>query len=38
MQAGLILAYLAGRVLGQYELFLPPDPDASPGGTPRPGG
>ncbi|HTZ91524.1 MAG TPA: zinc-dependent metalloprotease [Streptosporangiaceae bacterium] len=31
MQAGLILAYLASRVLGQYELFLPPDPDA-PGG------
>jgi coenzyme F420 biosynthesis associated uncharacterized protein len=29
MQAGLILAYLASRVLGQYELFLPPDPDAS---------
>jgi coenzyme F420 biosynthesis associated uncharacterized protein len=29
MQAGLILAYLAGRVLGQYELFLPPDPDGS---------
>src|SRR5580698_5665802 len=28
MQAGLILAYLAGRVLGQYELFLPPDPSA----------
>jgi coenzyme F420 biosynthesis associated uncharacterized protein len=28
MQAGLILAYLASRVLGQYELFLPPDPDA----------
>jgi coenzyme F420 biosynthesis associated uncharacterized protein len=27
MQAGLILAYLAGRVLGQYELFLPPEPD-----------
>ncbi|HEY2578553.1 MAG TPA: zinc-dependent metalloprotease [Streptosporangiaceae bacterium] len=26
MQAGLILAYLASRVLGQYELFLPPDP------------
>src|SRR6266700_2779812 len=26
MQAGLILAYLAGRVLGQYELFLPADP------------
>jgi len=32
MQAGLILAYLAGRVLGQYELFLPPDPSA-PGGS-----
>src|SRR5260221_3637600 len=31
MQAGLILAYLAGRVLGQYELFLPPDPDAPAG-------
>ncbi len=36
MQAGLILAYLASRVLGQYELFLPPDPevpaaDAPPG-------
>ena len=28
IQAGLILAYLSGRVLGQYELFLPPDPDA----------
>jgi coenzyme F420 biosynthesis associated uncharacterized protein len=27
MQAGLILAYLSGRVLGQYELFLPPDPE-----------
>jgi len=27
VQAGLILAYLAGRVLGQYELFLPPDPE-----------
>ena len=26
MQVGLILAYLAGRVLGQYELFLPPEP------------
>ena len=24
MQAGLILSYLSGRVLGQYELFLPP--------------
>jgi coenzyme F420 biosynthesis associated uncharacterized protein len=36
MQAGLILAYLASRVLGQYELFLPPEPgvpaeDAPPG-------
>ena len=36
MQAGLILSYLASRVLGQYELFLPPDPavpaqDAPPG-------
>jgi coenzyme F420 biosynthesis associated uncharacterized protein len=29
VQAGLILAYLSGRVLGQYELFLPPsDNDA----------
>jgi len=26
MQAGLILSYLASRVLGQYELFLPPEP------------
>jgi coenzyme F420 biosynthesis associated uncharacterized protein len=33
MQAGLILAYLAGRVLGQYELFLPPDPDAPESGA-----
>ncbi|HXZ73075.1 MAG TPA: zinc-dependent metalloprotease, partial [Streptosporangiaceae bacterium] len=31
MQAGLILAYLAGRVLGQYELFLPPDPETPDG-------
>ncbi len=38
MQAGLILAYLAGRVLGQYELFLPPDPDAPPGATDSPAG
>ncbi len=36
MQAGLILAYLAGRVLGQYELFLPPEPD-QPSDAPRPG-
>ena len=28
MQVGLILAYLAGRVLGQYELFLPPESGA----------
>jgi uncharacterized protein (DUF2342 family) len=34
MQAGLILAYLAGRVLGQYELFLPPDPDTPGAGAP----
>jgi coenzyme F420 biosynthesis associated uncharacterized protein len=27
VQVGAILAYMAGRVLGQYELFLPPDPD-----------
>ena len=32
VQAGLILAYLYGRVLGQYELFLPPDP-SSPNGV-----
>ncbi len=38
MQAGLILAYLAGRVLGQYELFLPPDPDAPPGTVDAPPG
>ena len=29
MQAGLILSYLASRVLGQYELFLPPDPSCA---------
>jgi coenzyme F420 biosynthesis associated uncharacterized protein len=26
-QLGAVLSYLAGRVLGQYELFLPPDPE-----------
>ncbi|MFG1998694.1 zinc-dependent metalloprotease [Spirillospora sp. NPDC048911] len=26
MQVGAILSYMASRVLGQYELFLPPDP------------
>jgi coenzyme F420 biosynthesis associated uncharacterized protein len=31
IQAGLILAYLSGRVLGQYELFLPPDDTGSEG-------
>ena len=34
VQAGLILAYLASRVLGQYELFLPPDPTAPNGIAP----
>jgi coenzyme F420 biosynthesis associated uncharacterized protein len=34
IQAGLILAYLSGRVLGQYELFLPPD-DAGNGSLGR---
>lgn len=40
MQVGLILAYLAGRVLGQYELFLPPEPGtaAAPFGPPAPAG
>ncbi|GAA3756267.1 zinc-dependent metalloprotease [Salinactinospora qingdaonensis] len=28
-QLGAVLAYLAGRVLGQYELFLPPDPQGN---------
>ena len=35
IQAGLILAYLSGRVLGQYELFLPPE--TSPVDGQRPG-
>ncbi len=34
VQAGLILAYLASRVLGQYELFLPPDPGTPNGVAP----
>jgi coenzyme F420 biosynthesis associated uncharacterized protein len=34
MQAGLILAYLASRVLGQYELFLPPDIGGPDGAEP----
>jgi coenzyme F420 biosynthesis associated uncharacterized protein len=34
MQAGLILAYLASRVLGQYELFLPPDENGTGGHAP----
>jgi coenzyme F420 biosynthesis associated uncharacterized protein len=34
MQAGLILAYLASRVLGQYELFLPPDTSSGDGDVP----
>jgi coenzyme F420 biosynthesis associated uncharacterized protein len=32
MQAGLILAYLSSRVLGQYELFLPPGEGGGPAG------
>ncbi len=35
IQAGLILAYLSSRVLGQYELFLPPE--ASPADGEHPG-
>ncbi len=35
IQAGLLLAYLSGRVLGQYELFLPPE--ASPVDGQQPG-
>src|SRR6202008_49410 len=31
-QAGLVLAYLSSRVLGQYELFLPPGETDVPGG------
>ena len=32
VQAGLILAYLSSRVLGQYELFLPPGEGEVPAG------
>jgi coenzyme F420 biosynthesis associated uncharacterized protein len=32
VQAGLILAYLSSRVLGQYELFLPPGEGGPPAG------
>jgi coenzyme F420 biosynthesis associated uncharacterized protein len=32
VQAGLILAYLSSRVLGQYELFLPPGEGGAPAG------
>jgi coenzyme F420 biosynthesis associated uncharacterized protein len=37
VQAGLILAYLSARVLGQYELFLPPGDGDGEGGAPSPG-
>lgn len=33
VQAGLLLAYLSSRVLGQYELFLPPGEGAQANGT-----
>jgi coenzyme F420 biosynthesis associated uncharacterized protein len=33
VQAGLMLAYLSARVLGQYELFLPPGESAAPNGA-----
>jgi len=32
MQIGLLLAYLSGKILGQYELFLPPDEGRTPDG------
>ncbi|MFY9934171.1 MAG: zinc-dependent metalloprotease, partial [Streptosporangiaceae bacterium] len=34
IQTGLILAYLSSRVLGQYELFLPPETSPTNGGQP----
>jgi coenzyme F420 biosynthesis associated uncharacterized protein len=38
VQAGLILAYLSSRVLGQYELFLPPGDGASAANGSSPNG
>jgi coenzyme F420 biosynthesis associated uncharacterized protein len=38
VQAGLILAYLSARVLGQYELFLPPADGEASRGTDQPTG
>jgi coenzyme F420 biosynthesis associated uncharacterized protein len=38
MQAGLILAYMSSRVLGQYELFLPPGEVAAANGSSARGG
>ena len=38
MQIGLLLAYLSGKILGQYELFLPPDEGRTPGRPPHLGG
>jgi len=38
MQAGLILAYLSARVLGQYELFLPPGEGSTGGNGTSPNG